>query len=99
MEDVAAVQLLVAAGGDHLLAADDADAVAARQVLLGGVAEALVHVGGDAAVAQEVDHPVAEVAEGPVQVPQLRNRQEASGDPSDPRRAPIPMSKVSYRIV
>ncbi len=71
MEDMAAVQLLVAANGDHLLSADYADAIAAFQVLLGGISEALVHVGGDSAVAQEVNHPVAEVAEGPIQVPQL----------------------------
>ena len=38
VEDVAAGQLLVAAGGHHLLAADDADAVTAGQVLLGRMA-------------------------------------------------------------
>ena len=128
VEDVAAGQLLVAPRSGQVLAADDAHAIAARQVLslrilqappcsppgprrrrctlsLPAAAsswhapcacwtgpprvqlesehssrpsagrthgEALVHVGGHAAVAQEGGHPVAEVAEGPVQVPHLR---------------------------
>ena len=48
--------------------------------LLCGIAEALVHVGGDAPVPQEVDHPVAEVAEGPVQIPQLHRRHSLLSD-------------------
>ena len=95
MEDVAAVQLLVAAGGDHLLPADDADAVAALQVLLGGVPEALIHIGGDPAVAQEVDHPVAEVAEGPIQVPQLDRKQQAL----DFDRTGLMLTPVTGRLV
>ena len=72
VEDVAAVELLVAGAGLHVLAADDADVVAAGQVLRARVGEALVHVGRHPPVAQEVGHPVAEVAERPVQVPHLR---------------------------
>lgn len=83
MEHMATVQLLVAASGDHLLSADDTNAVAARQVLLGGVPEALVHVAGDTPVAQEVNHPVAEVAEGPVQVAQLRKNHLVKGTDRD----------------
>ncbi len=74
MEDVVAGQLLVARAGGEVLAADDADAVAARQVLGCGVAEALVHVGRHAAVPQEIGHTVPEVAERPVQVAHLRAR-------------------------
>lgn len=40
VEDVAAGQALVARGGRHVLAADDADAVAALQVFRGGLLQA-----------------------------------------------------------
>ena len=66
MEDVIAGQLLVARPGRHVLPADDADALAALQVLGSRVREALVHVGRHAAIPHEVGHTVAEVPEGPV---------------------------------
>ena len=50
----------------HALSPASAMAVEGAAYLLRGIAEALVHVGGDASVPQEVDHPVAEVAKCPV---------------------------------
>ena len=79
VEHMIAGQLLVAPRRRHLLTADDADAIAARQILLSGVPEALVHVSGDSPVPQEVDHPIPEVAECPVQVPQLHAKPKISG--------------------
>ena len=70
VEHMIAGQLLVAAGGSHVLTTDDADTVS-LQVCLCCIPETLIHVGTDAAVSQEVDHPVAEIAEGPIQVSHL----------------------------
>ena len=71
VEDVGAAQPLVAPPRRQLLPADDADVVGARALFRGRVWKAGIHVGCDAAVAQEVSHPGLEVAEGPVEVAQL----------------------------
>ena len=71
MEHMAARKLFVASSHSHFLAADDADAITARQILGCGLSKALIHVGSDTAVPQEVCHSIAEVSEGPVQVSDL----------------------------
>ena len=53
--------------------------------------EALVEVGGDAPVAQEVQHALPEVADRPVEVPHLpaRSRGEGPGRPPRPRQSTV----------
>ncbi len=72
MEDMPTGQFLVAAAGRHVLAADDADAVRV-QIRLACVAEALIHIGCDSAIPQEICHAVAKVSEGPVEVSHLQH--------------------------
>ena len=69
---MAAGQPFVARANRHILPADDTHAIAALQVLGGGLLESLIHVGGDPPIAEEVGNPVPEVAEGPIQIPHLR---------------------------
>ena len=71
VEDMVAGQLLVARPRRQVLPANDADAVAASQVLRGSVPEPLIHVGRHAPVAQKVRDTVPEVSERPVQVTHL----------------------------
>lgn len=76
---MAAGQALGPATNDHFLPADDAGVVRPGQVLGRGVGKARVHVGGDAAVPQEVQHALVEIAERPVQVTDLLRRKWGGG--------------------
>ena len=67
VEDVAARKLLACC---DMLAADDAHAIGAIELLLGGIWEAVVHVVGDAALAHEISDAGAEGANGQIQVAQ-----------------------------